>query len=153
MQVGQGHIWLKQAPRAWYARLCNKLVQLGFTPSKGDTSLFYYNKGNHVMFVLVYVDDIVVASSSQEATGALLKDLEKEFALKDLGDLHYFLGIEVKRSADGLVMSQARYAMDVVKHAGMDKSKLVETPLSISERLSATEGTSLGPMTLPDTGV
>lgn len=50
------------------------------------------------MFVLVYVDDIIVASSSHEATSALLKDLEKEFALKDLGDLHYFLEMEVKRT-------------------------------------------------------
>jgi hypothetical protein len=50
------------------------------------------------MFVLVYVDDIIVASSSQETTNALLKDLEKEFALKDLSKLHYFLGIEVKSS-------------------------------------------------------
>jgi hypothetical protein len=50
-------------------------VQLGFSPSKGDTSLFYYNKGLHTMFVLVYVDDIIVASSSLDATNALLKDL------------------------------------------------------------------------------
>jgi histone deacetylase 1/2 len=96
---------LKQAPRAWYARLCGKLVQLGFTPSKGDTSLFYYSKGSVTIFVLVYVDDIIVASSSSAATKALLADLEKEFALKDLGDLHYFLGIEVKRGDDGLVLS------------------------------------------------
>jgi histone deacetylase 1/2 len=81
---------LKQAPRAWYARLCSKLVQLRFTPSKADTSLFYYNRGGIVMFVLVYVDDIIVASSSLESTKALLKDLENDFALKDLGDLHYF---------------------------------------------------------------
>jgi hypothetical protein len=75
---------------------------LGFAPSKADTSLFYYSKGGYTIFVLVYVDDIIVASSSQKATDALLKDLEKEFALKDLGDLHYFLGIEVKRLDDGL---------------------------------------------------
>ena len=87
---------LKQAPWPWYARLCGKLEALGFVPSKADTSLFYYNKGRRTMFVLVYVDDIIVASSSQEATNALLKDLEKEFSLKDLGDLHY-LGIEVKK--------------------------------------------------------
>jgi histone deacetylase 1/2 len=66
---------LKQAPRAWYARLCNKLKRLGFVSSKGDTSLFYYIKGSYTMYVLVYVDDIIVASSSQEATNALLKDL------------------------------------------------------------------------------
>lgn len=59
---------LKQAPRAWYDRLCGKLEALEFVPSKADTSLFYYNKGGHSLFVLVYVDDIIVASSSQEAT-------------------------------------------------------------------------------------
>ena len=63
---------LKQAPRAWYVRLCGKLESLGFIPSKADTSLFYYNKGKHSLFVLVYVDDIIVASSSQEAVNALL---------------------------------------------------------------------------------
>ena len=136
---------LKQAPRAWYCRLCSKLVELGFTPSKADTSLFYYNKGKHTLFVLVYVDDIVVASSSSEAISALLKDLEREFALKDLSDLHYFLGIEVKRSKEGLIMSQERYAADVVKRAGMEKSKSVDTPLSVIEKLSATEGVGLGP--------
>jgi hypothetical protein len=97
---------LKQAPRAWYVRLCRKLEKLGFIPSKADTSLFYYNKGGHTLFVLVYVDDIIVASSSQAATDALLKDLQCDFALKELGDLHYFLGIEVKRLEDGLVLSQ-----------------------------------------------
>jgi predicted GNAT superfamily acetyltransferase len=84
---------LKQAPRAWYARLCAKLQALGFIPSKADTSLFYYNRGRYNLFVLVYVDDIIVASSSPKATEALLGDLQKEFSLKDLGDLHYFLGI------------------------------------------------------------
>jgi histone deacetylase 1/2 len=94
---------LKQAPRAWYARLCTKLVKLGFLPSKADTSLFYYNKKGYMIFVLVYVDDIIVASCSQEGTNALLKDLQSEFAFKDLGDLHYFLGIEVKKTREGLV--------------------------------------------------
>jgi len=78
---------------------------LGFQSSKADTSLFYYNKGGHTLFVLVYVDDIIVASSSQAATDVLLRDLQAEFALKDLGDLHYFLGIEVKQLEDGLILS------------------------------------------------
>jgi len=96
------------------------------------------------MFVLVYVDDIIVASSSLAATKALLTDLEAEFALKDLGDLHYFLGIEVKRSSDGLVMSQQRYATDVVKRANMWNCKPVDTPISTAEKLSLTKGDSLG---------
>jgi hypothetical protein len=86
---------LKQAPRAWYSRLSEKLMKLGFQMSKTDTSLFFYDKEGVTVFLLIYVDDIIVASSSQEAVDAMLKDLRSDFALKDLGQLHYFLGIEV----------------------------------------------------------
>jgi hypothetical protein len=96
---------LKQAPRAWYSRLSTKLHSLGFVPSKADTSLFFYNKGGVSIFMLIYVDDIVVASSSEKAVDALLHDLGMDFALKDLGDLHYFLGIEVQRVSDGIILS------------------------------------------------
>jgi hypothetical protein len=67
------------------------------------------------IFVLVYVDDIIVASSSKDATDALLRDLEKVVALKVLGDLHYFLGINVKRTSNGLVLSQEKYVDDILK--------------------------------------
>lgn len=135
---------LKQAPRAWYSRLSKKLQDLGFVPSKADTSLFFYSRGTYTMFVLVYVDDIIVASSSPQATKALLKDLEKDFALKDLGDLHYFLGIEVKKNSQGLVLSKERYATEVLKRVGMAKCKPTNTPLSTSEKLSSTQGAVLG---------
>lgn len=100
-------------------------------PQKGDTSLFYYHKGAVTIFVLVYVDDIIVASSSMEATQKLLRDLEAEFALRDLGDLHYFLGIEVTRVQDGLVRSQQRYATDVLHRANMWNRHPVDTPISV----------------------
>ena len=86
---------LKQAPRAWYSRLSMKLQTLGFAPSKSDTSLFIFTNPQLSMFVLIYVDDIIVTSSSNDAITKLLKNLGSEFALKDLGDLHFFLGIEV----------------------------------------------------------
>ena len=73
--------------------------------------------------MLVYVDDIIVASSSQEATNALLEDLKKDFALKDLGDLHYFLGIEVKKVTDGILLSQEKYVSDILKRSGMMNCK------------------------------
>jgi hypothetical protein len=66
---------LKQAPRAWYSRLSEKLVKLGFQMSKAGTSLFFYDKEGVTVFLLIYVDDIIVASSSHEAVGAMLKDL------------------------------------------------------------------------------
>lgn len=144
---------LKQAPQAWYGRLCEKLQELGFAPSKADTSLFYYSRGKYTVFVLVYVDDIIVASSSTEATEALLRDLRHEFALKDLGELHYFLGIKVNRNHEGLVLSQERYAREILKRSGMDKSKPVDTPLSTTEKLSVLQmGESSVQMTLHGIG-
>jgi hypothetical protein len=75
---------LKQAPRAWYSKLSAKLVNLGFQVSKADTSLFIYNKSGVTIFLLVYVDNIIVTSSSQAAVTTLLNDLCSDFALKDL---------------------------------------------------------------------
>jgi histone deacetylase 1/2 len=131
---------LKQAPRAWYSRLSSKLQSLGFSASKADTSLFFFNKGGTSMFMLIYVDDIVVASSSGKAVDALLRDLCADFALKDLGALHYFLGIEVKPVHGGLVMSQEKYAKDLLQRVNMTLCKTVDTPLSVSDKLSLVDG-------------
>jgi histone deacetylase 1/2 len=136
---------LKQAPRAWYSRLSTKLIDLGFRPSRADTSLFIFNKGGIFMYILVYVDDIIVVSSTEQATTALLKDLQKDFALKDLGDLHYFLGIEVNKVRNGILLTQHKYATDLLKKVGMTDCKAVSTPLSTSEKLSLHEGSLLGP--------
>jgi histone deacetylase 1/2 len=136
---------LKQAPRAWYHRLSAKLQELGFKPSKGDTSLFYFRNNDLDMFILIYVDDIIVASSSAEGTKGLLCALQSDFALKDLGDLHYFLGIEVNKINNGLVMTQSKYSKDVLRRTGMLNCKPCHTPMATSEKLSAYEGTPLGP--------
>jgi hypothetical protein len=77
----------KQAPQAWFAKLSKKLCDMGFMGSKANTSLFYYNKNGISMFILVYIDDIIVASSTPEVVSALLPDLKKDFSLKVLGDL------------------------------------------------------------------
>jgi histone deacetylase 1/2 len=138
------HPELKQAPRAWFSRLSTKLQALGFRPSKADTSLFFYFKRNISIFVLIYVDYIIVASSCQKATTALLRDLQKEFALKDLGDAHYFLGIEVKKTNDGLLLTQEKYTTNILKRVGMLTCKPTNTPMSTSEKLSAYEGDPLG---------
>ena len=97
------------------------------------------------MFVLIYVDDIIVASSTRDATSALLQDLNKEFALKDLGDLDYFLGIEVSWINNGIVLSQSKYSNDILRRTGMINCKLASTPMSTTEKLSVYDGTPLGP--------
>jgi len=91
------------------------------------------------------VDDIIVASSSERATQALLSDLKAEFALKDLGELHYFLGIEVKKTETGILLSQEKYISDLLKRAGMMNCKPMNTPMSTTEKLTVYEGDSLGP--------
>jgi histone deacetylase 1/2 len=136
---------LKQAPRAWFSKLSSKLQELGFLASKADTSLFIYNKSGIIMFVLVYVDDIIVTSSSNKAVNALLQDLSSAFALKDLGDLHFFLGIEVKKINQGIILTQEKYASDLLNRVGLKECKTLPTPLSASEKLSVTEGELLGP--------
>jgi hypothetical protein len=131
---------LKQALRAWYSRLHTKLQSLGFSSSKADTSLFFYNNGGVTIYMLIYIDDIVVASLSEKVVDALLLDLGMDFALKDLGELHYFLGIEVKKVRDGVILSQEKYANDFLTRVNMKMCKAIETPLSVSEKLSVVDG-------------
>jgi len=95
--------------------------------------------------MLIYVDDIIVTSSSPEAVTTLLADLKEDFALKDLGKLHYFLGIEVKEDLDSITLSQAKYAQDLLKRVGMLGCKPCTTPLSASEKLSSYDGVPLSP--------
>lgn len=90
--------------------------------------------------MLIYVVDIIVTSSSDQAILALLKDLGSCFGLKDLGDLHYFLGIEVKRTHNEIVLSQEKYAQDLLKCVNMENCKHVSTPLSVSEKMSTYDG-------------
>jgi hypothetical protein len=89
------------------------------------------------MYMLIYVDDIIVASSSAKVMTALLKDLKDSFALKDFSDLHYFLGIEVKRSRDSLELTQEKYARDLLHRTDMSSCKPASTPLVTDHKLSA----------------
>jgi hypothetical protein len=97
------------------------------------------------MFVLVYVADIIVASSTQRFTYHLVKELNQEFALKDLGDVHYFLGMEVTRMKEGLLMTQERYANDILHRVNIENYKAVSTPMVPSKKLLITDGEPLGP--------
>jgi hypothetical protein len=136
---------LKQAPRAWYSRLSSKLQALGFTPSQADISLFIYRKGSITIYLLVYVDDIVVTSSSPVAIDALLANLKYDFALKDLDSLSYFLGIQVQQLSDGILLTQEKYASNILYRGRMLTCKPVATPMAIGEKLSAHDGEKLGP--------
>ncbi|KAK1651002.1 hypothetical protein QYE76_068807 [Lolium multiflorum] len=135
---------LKQAPRAWHARLASVLHQHGFLASTADTSLFILQRPDVLIYLLVYVDDIVVISSSSKAIDRLLVGLRTEFAVKDLGPLHYFLGLEVDHRAQGLSITQHKYAVDLMRRAGMLKCKAAHTPMASTTKLFSSDSALLG---------
>src|SRR6185295_14807151 len=94
---------LKQPPRAWYSRFATFLLTLGFTEAKADTSLFIYRRGDETVYLLLYVDDIVLTVSSQQLLERVISSLQQEFAIKDLGQLHH-LSVTVKTRPSGLFL-------------------------------------------------
>jgi hypothetical protein len=119
---------LKQAPRTWYQRFAAYIATMGFIASVTDTSLFVLRSGHDMAYLLLYVDDIIITASSTPLLQRLLDRLHSEFAMTDLGDLHYFLGIAVTRSSDGLFLSQRQYAADIIQRAGMSECHSSATP-------------------------
>jgi hypothetical protein len=86
---------LKQAPRAWYQRFTTFITSIGFTCSRSDTSLFVLQCTEGIAFLLLYVDDIVLTASSTRLLNRIIASLRSEFAMTDMGILHYFLGIAI----------------------------------------------------------
>lgn len=97
---------LKQAPRAWVERLQQFLLSIGFVSSKADCSLFIRITDQSTIFLLVYIDDIIITGSSANDIQILIQQLNTEFSFKDLGDLHNFQGIEVTKTYAGIHLSQ-----------------------------------------------
>lgn len=99
---------MHQAPRAWFDKLKTFLVSSGFVPSKSNASLFVRHRSGSV-FVLVYVDDIIITGDSSVDIDAFVQQLHSAFSLKDMGALHYFLGVKVTRTTNGLHLCQRKY--------------------------------------------
>jgi hypothetical protein len=129
---------LKQAPRAWYQRFADYASSIGFSQSKCDNSLFIYKKENHQAYLLLYVDDIILTTSSSTLRKSIISLLSSEFAMKDLGPLSYFLGIGVTRHKHGLFLSQKKYAENILSRAGMSSCKSCPTLVDTKPKLSAT---------------
>jgi hypothetical protein len=121
------------------------LIKLGFQASKADVSLFIFNQDSLQIYILIYVDDIIIISSSSSATDKLLQQLCHEFAVKDLGQLNYFLGIEVHHTSLGLILMQHKYIRDLLLRTNMDTSKGVSTPMLPADKLYLHDGDPLSP--------
>ena len=131
---------LKQAPRAWFSRLSTKLLELGFHGSRSNSSLFIYKTKSLTIYILIYVDDIIITSSHPVAIDDLLHSLTHDFAVKDLGTLNFFLGVEVISNPHGILLSQHRYIMDLLLRTKMSEAKPINTPMASTTNLSAFEG-------------
>ena len=131
---------LKQAPQAWFSRLSTKLLELGFHGSRSNSSLFIYKTKSLTIYILIYVDDIIITSSQPVAIDDLLHSLTAEFAVKDLGTLNFFLGVEVISNPQGILLSQHRYIMDLLLRTKMSEAKPINTPMASTTNLSTFEG-------------
>ena len=127
---------LKQASRQWYSKFSNTLLKYGFKQSRADYSLFTKRFNNSFMALLVYVDDILIASNDIQPIDKLKVSLDQEFKLKDLGVLKYFLGLEVARSYKGISICQRKYTLEVLKEASMTACKPNKVPMEQNLKLS-----------------
>ena len=110
---------LKQSPRAWFDRFRRAMCVMGYTQCNGDHTVFYRHSEWHITILAVYVDDIIITGDDIVEIAQLKKKLSKEFEVKDLGQLRYFLGIEIARSPKGIVLSQRKYVLDLLSDTGM----------------------------------
>ncbi|CAM8889644.1 unnamed protein product [Rhodiola kirilowii] len=131
---------LKQAPRAWYERLSEYLLAHGYERGKVDKTLFLLRTDKHLLIVQVYVDDIIFGSTSDELVKSFTKLMESEFEMSMVGELTFFLGIQVRQLENGTEISQQKYLSEVVKKYGLGGSKHVNTPSSPNESLVKDDG-------------
>ena len=120
---------LKQSPRAWYHKLSTTLNGRGFVKSEADHTLFTLTSQQGIIVILIYVDDIIITGSDKEGIISTKAFLKASFDIKDLGELKYFLGIEMCRSKEGLFLSQRKYTLDLLNEAGDLGGRAAKTPL------------------------
>ncbi|XP_019108185.2 uncharacterized mitochondrial protein AtMg00810-like [Beta vulgaris subsp. vulgaris] len=128
----------KKAPRAWYKRFADFVSAIGFSNSTSDHSLFIYRRESNMAYLLLYVNDIILTASSDALRQSIMTRLSYEFSMKDLGSLKYFLGVSVTRHEGGLLLSQCKYAQEIIDHAGMISCKPSPTPVDTNSKVTAT---------------
>ena len=128
---------LKRAPRAWFQRFSSFILTLGFSCSRVDTSLFVFHQQPDIIYLLLYVDDIIITGNNSSLLDSFARKLNSEFATKDLGSLSYFLGLEATSTTDGLFINQLKHARDILTRAQLFNSKPVHTPMIVSQHLTS----------------
>lgn len=127
---------LKQSPRAWFEKFTQSMKKQGYTQGQADHTLFTkFSHDGKVAALIVYVDDIVLTGDDTVEMARVKEKLAVDFEIKDLGPMRYFLGMEVARSKNGIVVSQQKYILDLLKETGMSGCRPADTPMDPNAKL------------------
>ncbi|GJY91774.1 retrovirus-related pol polyprotein from transposon TNT 1-94 [Tanacetum coccineum] len=120
---------LKQAPRAWYDKLSRFLMSTGFSKGVIDPMLFTRKTGKHILLVQIYVDDIIFASTNPKSCETFAKEMSFTFKMSMMGQMSFFLGLQVSQNPRGIFINKSKYALEILKKYGLDSSASVDTPM------------------------
>ncbi|GJW62643.1 putative ribonuclease H-like domain-containing protein [Tanacetum coccineum] len=126
---------LHQAPRAWYETLSTYLLDNGFQRGQIDKTLFIKRIKSDILLVQVYVDDIIFGSTKKELCNDFEKLMHKKFQMSSMGELTFFLGLQVTQKHDGIFISQDKYVEEILKKFGFSTVKTASTPMETSKPL------------------
>ncbi|KAK6163684.1 hypothetical protein DH2020_000548 [Rehmannia glutinosa] len=130
---------LKQAPRAWYDRLSSFLLQNCFIRGKVDTTLFVFEKGQDCLLVQIYVDDIIFGATNDSSCKKFSKLMQGEFEMSMMGELNFFLGLQIKQCQEGIYISQSKYTKELLKKFGIEEGRTVSTPMATNVKIDKDE--------------
>lgn len=134
---------LKQASRQWYSKLSDSLKSRGYQNSRNDYSLFFKKMDGKMIFLAVYVDDILITGDDEEEMKCLKQFLDQQFKIKDLGLLHYFLGIEALYKQEDIILTQRKFTLDLLKEFNCTSLTSVSSPLISGLKLHPNMGDPL----------
>ncbi|GJZ22266.1 retrovirus-related pol polyprotein from transposon TNT 1-94 [Tanacetum coccineum] len=132
---------LKQAPRAWYDKLSSFLIEHHFTKGIVDLTLFTRRHGDDILLVQIYVDDIIFGSTKPVFAKRFEKLMKDNFEMSMIGEMKFFLGLQVHQSPRGIFICQSQYTMDILKKHGMEKCDTVSTPMATTKLDADLQGT------------
>ncbi|GJR78281.1 putative ribonuclease H-like domain-containing protein [Tanacetum coccineum] len=132
---------LKQAPRAWYDKLSSFLIEHHFTKGIVDPTLFTRRHGDDILLVQIYVDDIIFGSTKPVFAKRFEKLMKDNFEMSMIGEMKFFLGLQVHQSPRGIFISQSQYTLDILKKHGMEKCDTVSTPMATTKLDADLQGT------------
>nr|GEU73670.1 copia protein [Tanacetum cinerariifolium] len=127
---------LKQYPKAWYDRLKVFLIKREYSMGMVDNTLFMKKSKSHLIIVQIYVDDVIFGSTSQNLCDDFAKIMHDEFEISMMGELNFFLGLQIKQMEDGIFFNQSKYIKEMLKKFRLEDSKPTKTPMSMEIKLT-----------------